>query len=154
MLKEFFSDKSAAQLLLIAAAVLLFISQFFYYFDDASHSYLDPGSETKASTLYLDLSSRGTATGWELHKHAYVILVVLAFALLRDDIAGTPWFGRFGYWAALLLIFVATTPGAPFRAPGAAMGMVSCLMALAAALMNMVRRNGIRNPSYPPNINP
>lgn len=146
MLKEFLRDKSAAHLLLIAASVLLFVSQFFNYFEDTSSSWLDPGSEYRASTLYLDLSSKGTATGWQLHTHGYVIMVVLAFALLYDDVSGSKWFRRFGYWAALILILYATSPGAPFRAPGAGMGLVACLMALVAALMNMFGRKSLPPP--------
>ena len=138
--------KSAARSLLIAASVLLLVSQFFKYFDDAGNSFLDPGSEFRASTVYIDVSSRGIATGWQLHTHAYWILVVLAFALLRDDIADSKWFGRFGYWAALILILVATSPGAPFRATGARMGALALLMALAAALMNQFGRKSIPPP--------
>ncbi len=153
MLKEFFRDKSAARLLMIAASALLFVSQFFYYFDDVDKSYLTythkgslTGPLSGNSELHLDLSGRGIATGWQLHPQAYLILVVLAFALLRDDIANNRWFGRLGYWAAFILIAVATTPGAPFRANGALMGFVALLMALVAALMNLFRRKSVPPP--------
>lgn len=146
MLKEFFRDKSAARLLLIAASVLLFVSQFFKYFDDAGNSFMTFGPDFSSTTVHIDVSSRGVATGWQLHPQAYLILVALAFALLRDDIADTKWFGRFGYWMALILVLVATSPGAPFRATGAGMGMVSFLMALAAALMNMFGRKSVPPP--------
>jgi hypothetical protein len=153
MLKEFFRDKSAARLLMIAAAVLLFVSQFFNYFDDADKSYLTftnngslVGPLSGKSELHLDLSGKGIATGWQLHSQAYLILVVLAFALLRDDIADTKWFGRLGYWAALILILVATTPGAPFRATGALMGTIAILMALVAALMNLFGQKSVPPP--------
>ena len=144
MLKEFFRDKSAARLLMIAAAVLLFVSQFFNYFDDADKSHMS--FYKGESTVHLDLSGRGIATGWQLHPQAYLILVALAFALLRDDIADTKWFGRLGYWAALILVLVATTPGAPFRANGALMGIVALLMALVAALMNLFGRKSVPPP--------
>ncbi len=143
LLKEFFRDKSAARLLMIAAAVLLFISQYFRYFDDHDNSFMTFGPDFSSTTVHIDLNARRAASGWEAHPHAWVILVVLAFALLRDDIADTAWFRRFGYWAAFILVFAAATPGAPFRADGAKMGGVALLMALAAALMHQFRRKSI-----------
>ena len=138
LLKEFFRDKSGARLLLIAAWVLLIVSQFFEY-SNGGNGFMTFEPDFRGSTVYLDLSSKA-GTGWELHKHAYVILVVLAFVLLREDIADTKWFSRFGYWAVLLLILAATVPGAPFQCNGAMMGFVALLIALAAALMNHFSR--------------
>jgi hypothetical protein len=140
MLKEFFRDKTPARLLMIAATLLLFVSQFFYYHNDTTRVSFRPHTSARSSDISIDVSSKGIATGWQLHPHAYVILVVLAFALLRDDIAGERWFRRFGYWGCLALIVWATNPGAPFRAPGAIMGAVACVMALAAALLNLVSK--------------
>jgi hypothetical protein len=134
MLKEFFRGKSFARLLAIAALGLLLLSQFFYYFDDGNTGILTFGPDFSSSRLHLWFGSIGT--GWDLHPHAYIILLVLAFALLRDDIADTPLFDRFGYWAMLILFFAATTPGAPFRATGAGLGAIATLMALAAAALN------------------
>lgn len=134
MLKEFLRDKSTARLLAIAALVLLLVSQFFYYFNDANTGFLTFGPDFSSSTLHLGFGTIGT--GWELHPHAYIILLILAFALLRDDIADEPWFDRFGYWVVLILFIAATTPGAPFRATGAKLGGIATLMVLGAAVLN------------------
>lgn len=133
MLAEFFRDKSGARLLAIAALLLSFVSQFFFYLDDPSTGIL---------TFDVDFNSTGyywfgqTGTGWDLHPHAYVVLVVLAFALLRDDIAEHPLFRRFGYWLCVFLFLAAMTPGAPLRATGAGLGAIAFLMAAAAAVWN------------------
>ncbi len=134
MLKEFFRDKSPARLLAIAALGLLLVSQFFYYFNDANTGFLTFGPDFSSSTLYLGFGSVGT--GWDLHPQAYIILLVLAFALLRDDVADAPWFDRFGYWVVLILFIAATTPGAPVRATGAKLGRIATLMVLVAAVLN------------------
>lgn len=136
LLKEFFRYKTPARLLMIIAALLVFVSQYFMYFNDKDNSYMTIGPDFSSSRVYLDLSARPAATGWEAHPHAYVILVVLAFMLLIDDIADNIWFRRFGYWAAFILLFAATTPGVPFRAGGAKLGGIAVLMALAAALIH------------------
>lgn len=133
LLRDFIRDKSAAQLVMIAAIVLLFVSQFFYYLDDPGTGFLSIDADFN-TTGYYTFGAQGT--GWQLHPHAYVILVILAFAFLRDDIVELAWFRRFGWWAALVLIVAATAPGAYFRADGGAMGGIAVLIAFAAALMH------------------
>ncbi len=134
MLKEFFRDKSSSQILAIMALGVLFLSQFFYYLDDENTGFLTIGPDFSSSTLHLNFGSIGT--GWQLHPHAYLILLILAFVLLREDVVSAPWFERFGYWMVLVLFIAATTPGAPFRATGAGLGGIATIMALVAAVMN------------------
>ncbi len=134
MLREFLRDKTTAHLLMLAALVLLLVSQFFLYLDDPSSAQLSIGADF-SSTLYIyDFGAQGT--GWQLHPHAWVILVVLAFAFLRDDIYAHPAFIRFGWWAAVALVLAATVPGAYFRAFGAGLGGIAVLAALAAAVLH------------------
>ncbi len=130
MLAEFFRDKTPPRLLMIAALLLMAVSQFFFYFDDPGTGFLSIDSDWNTVGHYW-LGQQGT--GWDLHPQAYVIVVALAFALLRDDIAEHRAFRRFGYWLCVVLFFIATTPGAPLRATGAGMGGIALLMALAAA---------------------
>lgn len=133
LVRQFLRDKSPAQLVMIAAIVLLFVSQFFYYLDDPGTGFLSIDADFN-TTGYYTFGAQGT--GWQLHPHAYVILVVLAFAFLRDDIVDLPWFRRFGWWAALALVVAATAPGAYFRADGGAMGGIAVLIALSATLLH------------------
>ncbi len=143
LVKEFIRGKSRARLLMLVALALSIISQFFLYESQSDHSYMSLGPNF-SSTVYLDLTARDAATGWDAHPHAYIILLLLTFALLRDDIAETPWFHRFGYWLSALLLFVAASPAAPFRAKGAAMGCIAFLIALVAAFLQ--RRTRKSNP--------
>ena len=147
LVKEFIRGKSRARLLMLAAHALCFISQFFLYESKSDLSYMSLGPNF-SSTVYLDLTARDAATGWEMHPYAYIILLVLAFALLRDDVAEMPWFERFGYWLSAFLLFLAATPAAPFRAKGAAMGFIAFLIALAAAILQQRTRK-----SNPQNTN-
>lgn len=140
LIKEFFRGKTAARLLMIAALLLLTVSQFYLYQKTENRSYLIVGPDFRDSTLHLDLDARKAATGWELHPHAYLIQLVLAFALLRDDIAESRMFMRFGYWLCVLLMFAAIIPGTPMRAPGAGMGGIAALMAIAAAVLHQVTK--------------
>ena len=126
-------------MMMIVAIVLLFISQFLLYFDDPTTGYLTHATNENLYTgIHLDFGRMGT--GWQLHPQAYVLLVILAFAFLRDDVVDHPIFVRFGYWIALVLVVACTTPGAPFRAPGAALGGVAALIALAAAITHQLGR--------------
>lgn len=135
MVKEFFRDKAPARLLMIAAVLLLFASQFFYYLDDPSTGMLSIGSDF-STTGYYWLGAQGT--GWELHPQAYVVLVVLGFALLRDDVAEHRLFLRFGYWACVVLVIASTAPGAYFRSLGGGMGGIAVLIAFGAAILHQI----------------
>ena len=136
LVREFFRDKTPARLLMITAILLLFVSQFFLYLDDDSSAYLSIGADY-SSTLYIyDFGAKGT--GWDLHPHAWVILVVLGFAFLRDDIVDHRLFVRYGWWVAVALVFAATIPGAYLRAFGGSLGGISLLMALGAAILHLL----------------
>lgn len=147
LVKEFFRDKTPARLLMIAAIVLLLISQFFYYLDDPSTGFLSIDADFN-TTGYYTFGAQGT--GWELHPHAYVILVILGFAFLRDDIVDYPLFVRFGWWAAVILVFAATIPGAYLRAFGGGMGGIALLLAIGAALLHLVETKRAEPAKAPP----
>ncbi len=149
LLKEFFRDKTPARLVMIAAVALLFVSQFFYYLDDPSSAQLSIGPDFSSSTLYIfDFGAKGT--GWELHPHAWVILVVLGFAFLRDDFIDHPLFIRFGWWASVVLVIAATAPGAYLRAFGGGMGGIAVLMAIGATLLHMAETKRAAPAKAPP----
>lgn len=134
MLAEFFRDKSPARLLLICSLLLHFVSQFFTYADGEA-AYLTYATNTDVYTgLVPETGPRGT--GWELHPQAYLILMGLAFALLRDDIAEHPLFQRWGYWLTAALFVVAAVPAVPMRTLGGALGAIAILIAIAAAVIN------------------
>jgi hypothetical protein len=138
LVQEFFRDKSPARLMMIAAIVLLFVSQFFLYLNDPGGGYIPNAMNLEEYTRVVITSFGAVGTGWELHPHAYVILIVLAFAFLRDDIVESPIFSKAGWWVSLILFVVAILPGAPLRdAPGAAMGGIAALIALAAVLVHL-----------------
>ena len=131
----FFRDKTAPRLLMIAALLLLTISQFFAYFEDPTTGLVALG--TGFGVAGSDRLGLG-GTGWQLHPQAYLILAVMGFAFLRDDVAEHPLFLRFGYWICFALIFAAVSPGAPIRAAGAAMGGIALLMGLVAAIWHQL----------------
>ena len=133
--REFFRDKTPARLLMIAAIVLLFVSQFFLYFDDAGRGYITNAMNLEEYTQLVITSYGSVGTGWELHPHAYLFLVILAFAFLRDDVVDSTLFSRVGWWISLILVVASVWPGAYLRAPGAMMGGIAVLMALAAVLL-------------------
>lgn len=143
MLNQFLADKSLAHRIMLGAVLLLLFSQFLPYFDDAGSGI--PSIDADFNTTgYYWLGSYGT--GWQLHPQAYVILVFLGFAFLRDDIYAQPWFARFGWWGTVILFVAATSPGAPLRASGAGLGGIAVLLALLAALMHWMelRKTSLR----------
>jgi hypothetical protein len=139
LVREFFRGKSPAQLVMIAAILLLLVSQFFLYLNDPGSGFIPNAMDLERYTQLVTGSYMAVGTGWELHPHAYVILVVLAFAFLRDDIQSSPLFSRFGWWASLVLVFAATVPGAYLRnAIGGSLGGIAVLIALAAVIVHHV----------------
>ena len=148
LLKEFFRDKTPARLLMIAAIALLFVSQFFLYLDDPSSALLTIGGDFSSTLHIFDFGAKGT--GWELHPHAWVILVVLGFVFLRDDFIDHPLFVRFGWWASVALVIAATAPGAYFRAFGGGLGGIAVLMALGAAFLHLIETKRAAPAKAPP----
>lgn len=136
LVREFFRDKSPARVLMIAAIVLLFISQFFLYMNDQGSGYIPNAMNLNEYTQVVMTSFGMVGTGWELHPHAYVFLVILGFAFLRDDVVNSPLFSKIGWWISLVLVVASTWPGAYLRdAIGGSMGGIAVLMALAAVLI-------------------
>lgn len=131
MIREFF-NKPRSRLLMIGAILLSFVSQFFYYFDDPDHIGVSDSSLSEITFLQFGQ----IATGWQLHPQAYVILVVLAFAFLRDEIVEHPLFKWVGWPIAVVLLGWATSPGAPLRAFGAGTGTIALLIAMVATVMH------------------
>ena len=135
--REFMRDKTPAQLLIIAAIVLLFISQFFLYLNDQGSGYIPNAMDLEQYTQLVITSYGAVGTGWELHPHAYLFLVILAFAFLRDDVVSSPLFSKVGWWVSLVLVIASTWPGAYLRdAIGGSMGGIAVLIALAAVLVH------------------
>ena len=135
--REFMRDKTPAQLLMIAAIVLLFISQFFLYLNDQGSGYIPNAMDLEHYTQLVITSYGAVGTGWELHPHAYLFLVILAFAFLRDDVVSSPLFAKVGWWVSLVLVIASTWPGAYLRdALGGSMGGIAVLIALAAVLVH------------------
>jgi hypothetical protein len=135
IIKELFSGKSRAQLVMLAAILLNFVSQFFLYLDDAGSAMLwYPMSDQ----YWTGISYWGEAigTGWELHPHAMIIIVMLAVVYLRGDLLESKSFGKWGWWIMVAALIAATVPGAYLRAFGGGMGGISVLIAIAAAIMN------------------
>lgn len=133
LVREFFRDKTAAHRLMIVAFLLLGVSQFFPYMDDQVLAWW----RTDGTWIW-NYHHNGVppGTGWELHPHAYAVLVILAFAYLKDDITTSPLFSRWGWWVTVGLFVAAVVPGAPMRTTGAAMGGIAVLLALAAAFLH------------------
>lgn len=155
LVQEFFRDKSPARLLMIAAIVLLFVSQFFLYLNDPGGGFIPNAMNLEEYTRVVITSFGAVGTGWELHPHAYVILIVLAFAFLRDEVVESPLFSRAGWWVSLILVIACILPGAPLRnAPGAAMGGIAALIALAAVLVHLAearqQKAAAKTPAEPP----
>ena len=139
LVREFFRDKSPARLLMIAAILLLCISQFFLYLNDQGSGYIPNAMDLEHYTQLVITSYGAVGTGWELHPHAYLFVVVLAFAFLRDDIVSSPLFSKVGWWVSLVLVVASTWPGAYLRdAIGGSMGGIAVLIALAAVILHQV----------------
>jgi hypothetical protein len=137
LIREFVRSKTPARLTMIVAIVLLFVSQFFLYLNDQGGGYISNAMDLEHYTQVVFTSFGAVGTGWKLHPHAYVILVVLAFAFLRDDVVDSPLFAKAGWWVSLVLVVVAILPGAPLRdALGASMGAIAALIALVAVLIH------------------
>ena len=98
LVREFLRSKSPARLTMIAAILLLFVSQFFLYLNDLGSGYIPNAMDLEHYTQVVFTGLGQVGTGWELHPHAYVILMVLAFAFLRDEIVGSSWFSGVGWW--------------------------------------------------------
>ena len=146
VLDDFARDKSGAQLTMLVAIALLFVSQFFLYLNDAATGFLSGTSDFNAATTHTFTSFQEIATGWELHPHAFLILPVLLIAFLNKGVLAHPLFRAWGWWAAVVLVLVATVPGAYFRgATGAAMGGIAVVIALVAAIRNRVEGPGEAN---------
>lgn len=155
LVQEFFRDKSPARLLMIAAIVLLFVSQFFLYLNDEGSGYIPNAMNLNEYTQVVITGFGAVGTGWELHPHAYVILIVLAFAFLRDEIVNAPLFSKAGWWVSLVLVIAATVPGAYIRnATGGSMGGIAVLIAFAAVLVHMAearqQKAAAKTPAAPP----
>lgn len=137
MIRDFMRDKTPAQLLMIVAIVLLFVSQFFLYMNDQGGGYIPNAMNLNEYTQLVITSYGSVGTGWELHPHAYLFLVILGFAFLRDDVVNAPWFSALGWWIALALVIASTWPGAYLRnAIGGSMGGIAVLMAFAAVMLH------------------
>jgi len=135
MLAAFFRNKSLAQRLMLGAILLNGLSQFFLYSDGTT------GLVTHTDyfgTLWLVLpGGYGRATGWDLHLHAYPILLVLLVCFGRDDVPASPLVSRFGWWLAALLLLWASLPTASdVWGFGTMWGFVAVLLALVAAFMH------------------
>lgn len=151
LVQEFFRDKTPARLLMIAALVLLFVSQFFLYLNDPGGGYIPNAMNLEEYTRVVITSFGAVGTGWELHPHAYVILILLAFAFFRDDIVNAPLFSKAGWWVSLILVIAATVPGAYIRnATGGSMGGIAVLIAFAAVLVHMAEGRQQKAAAKPP----
>jgi hypothetical protein len=136
LLREFFRDKTAPQLIMLGAILLNFVSQFFLHVNDPGSAMLTDMTNTDYYTGIHYFWGKGVATGWELHPHAYVILLVLAFVYLRDDVVEGSFFRRWGWWLSVLAIFACTIPGNYVQEVGGIMSGISVLIAVAAAIGN------------------
>ena len=138
LVREFFRDKSPARLMMMAAILLLFISQFFLYLNDRGGGYIPNAMDLEHYTQLVITSYGAVGTGWELHPHAYLFLVILAFGFLVDDIVNSPLFAKVGWWVSLALIVASTVPGAYLRdAVGGSMGGIAVLIALASVILHL-----------------
>lgn len=117
---EFFNEKRTSSKIMMISIMILFFSQFLPYFEDAP---LVSGFET----IYV-VPGR-YATGWDLHPYAVYAIIVLAFIFFKDDISSHAYFFPYGWLVCLGIFFYTISPGAPFRATGAAFGGVSFCLA-------------------------
>ncbi|MCC6882889.1 MAG: hypothetical protein IT576_12110 [Verrucomicrobiales bacterium] len=67
-------------------------------------------ANTDVYTGYHKTSFADLGTGRVLHPLAYLILLLIGFAFLRDDNLNSPRFATFGWWASLLLAPVRAVP--------------------------------------------
>lgn len=132
--REFFRDKTAPHLMMLAAILLNFLSQFFLVFNDLGSGMLTDATNLDYYTGLKWFGGQGVATGWQLHPHAYVILLLLAFVFLRDDVVDGPFFRKWGWWLSALAVVACTLPGNYVQQAGGIMSGVSVLIAIAAAI--------------------
>ena len=135
IITDFFRDKSWAQRLMFGAIVLNALSQFFLY-SDGSTSYV-LHTDYYGYQWLVPPGGFGRATGWDLHLHAYPILLVLLICFARNDVPAIGPISRFGWWLAAILLLWACLPTAlDVWGFGTMWGFVSVILALVAALMH------------------
>jgi hypothetical protein len=134
LVRGFFRDKTTPHLVMLGAILLNFVSQFFLVFNSPGSGMLTDATNTDYYTGAYWFGGSGVATGWQLHPHAYVILLVLAFVYLRDDIVDGAFFRRWGWWLTALALLACTLPGNYVQQAGGIMGGLSVLIAIIAAV--------------------
>lgn len=123
MVKRILDDLPTSSKLMVFSVLILFISQFLPYFNDAA---MVSGLET----IYIVPGSHGT--GWDLHPYAIHAIVILGFTFSKADVFCSKYFFPYGWIVCLAIFLSAMSPGAPFRASGAALGGLSFCLALSA----------------------
>lgn len=142
MIGEFFRDKSRAQRLMLAAIVLNALSQFFLYSDGSSTYVLH--TDYYGYQWLVPPDGYGRASGWDLHLHAYPILLVLLICFGRNDVPASPLVSRFGWWLAAVLLLWACLPTAlDVWGFGTMWGLVSVIAAIVAAIWHGRERKAV-----------
>jgi hypothetical protein len=130
--KGWWAEVERPRRILLCAVALCFVSQFLNYGETQSF-FLTNATNTDYYTGMGSVES--AASGWRLHPLAAPILLLLA-TVFASPLARRPEVRRWGYWAALALLFVAIVPLAPVRHFGAMLGAVTFGLAVWAALAN------------------
>lgn len=150
IIHDFFRDKSLAQRLMLAAILINALSQLMLYSDPVS-SVPVLHTDYYGYEWLVPPDGYGRATGLDLHWHAYPILLVLLICFGRDDVPAIRLVSRFGWWVGAILLLWACIPTA-LDVPGfgTLWGLVSVIVALAAAVMHSRERKRLGAASIPP----
>jgi hypothetical protein len=112
-----------------------FLSQFMLYSDGMMVSVVH--TDYYGLQWLVPPDGYGRSTGWDLHPHAYAILLVLVICFARNDVPEIPLVSRVGWWVAAILLLWACLPTAlDVWGFGTLWGFVSVIVALVAAFMH------------------
>jgi hypothetical protein len=114
---------------MVLALIVMAASQFFFYSTQPS-----PFSFGVSADPFGAAAAGGT--GWQLHPQAYILLPLLAFALLQEELRVSRMFQRWGWWGSAIVLALCAFPGEWLSQPGAALGAAAVGVAIIATLLH------------------
>ncbi len=124
---KFLEKYSKGRKLMLGAIVLNAVSQFLPYSEASFGAMFGEGTSTIGSYNY-----GVTGIGWAVHWHAVPILAVLAWFFVREAAEELTGLGRWGWWPAAVLIWLAILPGT--ATVGVCVGLASVALAIWAVV--------------------
>ena len=119
---------------MLAALAVLFVSQFMTYSTSNVYGYVTPTDGWRGTHAVWHYENNPEGTGWEIHRHAMLIIPLLAYVYLSSFWKKDFW-RRWGYLISLVLIFACLTPG-EWTEYGFKLGLAAFGLAIWATVLN------------------